>query len=180
MNIIVRQRDIKDCGVCCIQSLIIYYGGYVSLERLRLDTYQDTKGVSAYHIVETLKKYQFNSFGEKVNEKDLNKIFLPCIVHFEYPNGLTHFVVLLKVNNSSVVLMDPAKGKVTMKKKEFLSLWTKIVIQALPVSKIPKLPKEKKMITIFYEYLKNEKKLVMPIVWFSFLFTLCTIFLSLF
>ena len=180
MNIIVRQRDIKDCGVCCIQSLIIYYGGYVSLERLRLDTYQDTKGITAYHIVETLKKYQFKSFGEKVKEKDLNKILLPCIVHFEYPNGLTHFVVLLKVNNSSVVLMDPAKGKVTMKKKEFLSLWTKVVIHALPISKIPSLPKEKKMLTIFYEYLKNEKKLVMPIVWFSFLFTLCTIFLSFF
>ena len=76
MNIIVRQRDIKDCGVCCIASLIIYYGGYVPLERLRLDTYQDTKGITAYHIVETLKKYQFNSYGEILDAKELNKIAL--------------------------------------------------------------------------------------------------------
>ena len=180
MNIIVRQRDIKDCGVCCIESIILYYGGYVPIERLRNDTYQDTKGVSAYHIVETLKKYNFNAYGSKVEEKDLDKILLPSIVHLEYPNGLTHFVVLLKVNKTSVVLMDPAKGKITMKKIEFLKLWTKVVINALPISKIPKLPKEKKMLVIFLEYLVKEKKLIMPIIWFSFLFTLCTIFLSFF
>ncbi len=180
MNIIVRQRDIKDCGVCCIASLIIYYGGYVPLERLRLDTYQDTKGITAYHIVETLKKYQFNSYGEKLDAKELNKIALPCIVHFNYPNGLTHFVVLLKVNKNTVFLMDPASGEVTMKKKTFFSLWTNVVIHAQPIAKIPKLPKEKSIIAIFYEYITKEKKLVYPIIWFSFLFTLCTIFLSFF
>ena len=180
MNIIVRQRDFKDCGVCCILSLILYYGGYVPIERLRKDTYQDNKGVTAYHIVSTLKKYHFNAYGSKSSEKDLNKLFLPCIIHLEYPNGLTHFVVLLKVNKNSVVLMDPAKGKITMKKKELLELWTKVVINAVPISKIPKLPKEKKMSLIFLEYLTKEKKLIIPIIWFSFLFTLCTIFLSFF
>ena len=180
MNIIVRQRDIKDCGVCCIESIILYYGGYVPIERLRNDTYQDTKGVSAYHIVETLKKYHFNAYGIKVEEKDLAKILLPCIIHLEYPNGLTHFVVLLKVNKTSVVLMDPAKGKITMKKKEFFALWTKVVINATPISKIPRLPKEKKISLIFMEYLIKEKKLIIPIIWFSALFTVCTIFLSFF
>ena len=180
MNIIVRQRDIKDCGVCCILSIILYYGGYVPLERLRIDTYQDSKGVSAYHIIETLKKYNFNAYGCKVKEKNLDNILLPSIVHFKYSNGLTHFVVLLKIYKNKVILMDPAKGKVTIKKREFLSLWTNVVINAIPMSKIPKLPKEKKMFLIFKNYLSKEKKLIIPIIWFSFLFTMCTIFLSFF
>ncbi len=35
---IVRQNDIKDCGICCLESIIKYYNGYIPLEQLRLDT----------------------------------------------------------------------------------------------------------------------------------------------
>ncbi len=178
MNIVVRQRDIKDCGVCCILALIKYYGGYVSLERLRIDAYVGKDGTSAYHIVETLKKYRFQAYGKKVIKEDLEKLYFPCIAHLEYKNGLTHFVVLLKVTRNSVQMMDPAKGKVTMKKSNFIDIWTNVIIFAKPLAKIPKLPKEKTIFKIINSLLKKEISYFIPFLWFSLIVTLCTVFIS--
>ena len=34
-QVIVRQTEIKDCGPCCLQSIIKYYNGNISKEYLR-------------------------------------------------------------------------------------------------------------------------------------------------
>ena len=44
--VIVSQHDAKDCGACCLQSIIRYYGGYVPVEKIRDDTYTTAKGTS--------------------------------------------------------------------------------------------------------------------------------------
>lgn len=64
---IVRQRDLKDCGVCSLASIIQHYGGYVSLERLRLDAKVSNEGTTALNLVETAKKYGFDAKGIKAN-----------------------------------------------------------------------------------------------------------------
>ncbi len=180
MNYIVRQRDIKDCGVCCVKSLIIYYGGYVSMSRLRLDTYADKNGTNALNLIRALKKYNFEAMGKKVKVGDLGKLSLPCIAHMEYKNGLTHFVVILKVLKSKVLLMDPAKGKVYVDKQKFLEDWSSVVILAYPTSEVPKLPKEKGVMFVLEKVVEDNKRLFSFLLWFSFLFTFCTVFLSFF
>ena len=71
---IVRQQDIQDCGACTILSIIKYYGGYVPLETLRVDTFTDKTGTSAYNIIETIKNYGYESNGYKVKTEKLEKI----------------------------------------------------------------------------------------------------------
>ena len=43
----VIQKDLKDCGVSCMQWLFMYYDGYISIEKLRVDTFTDQIGTSA-------------------------------------------------------------------------------------------------------------------------------------
>ena len=68
---VVKQRDLKDCGVCSLQSIILHYKGYVPLEKIRLDTYTTKNGTNALHLVNAAKKYGFDSYGTKLLAKDL-------------------------------------------------------------------------------------------------------------
>ena len=110
---IVLQDGIKDCGICCLLSIIRYYGGEVSKEYLREITYTTKDGVSLYNLLEASKKIGFDSIGltGKLEDIDINK--LPCIAHFIINKSYKHFVVLYKIdkNKKLVTIMDPAKGK---------------------------------------------------------------------
>ena len=57
---VVLQDGIKDCGVCCLLSIMRYYGGDISKELLREMTNTNKFGVSAFNLIEAAKKYGFN------------------------------------------------------------------------------------------------------------------------
>ncbi len=171
----MQQRDLQDCGVTCLEYIIEYYHGHVPIEKLREDTCTDKDGTSAYHLVETLKKYGFDSFGKKITCQDLNQDLLPAIVHIVLPNGLNHFVVLVKSRKYEVVLMDPMIGKRTISKKEFEYIWDGVILYAIPQQKIPVVPKEKSIFSVLVYFAKKEKKLICLIFLCSVLTTLLTI-----
>ena len=63
---VVKQRDLKDCGPCCIETVLKYFGGYVPLEKIRDDTCTGVNGTTAYHIIKALCNYGFEAMGVKV------------------------------------------------------------------------------------------------------------------
>ena len=110
---IVRQQDLKDCGVCSLASIIKYYKGYIPMETLRIDTNTTKEGTNAYNLIKAAKKYGLNGIGKKLNNLEENKI-LPAIAHLKLSNGLEHFVViysfhcelLVRYSSSSLYLPD--------------------------------------------------------------------------
>jgi len=172
---VIRQNDFRDCGITCLKYIINYYHGYVPKEKLREDTFTNQHGTTAYHLVETLKKYQFDSFGQRVSFEDLKELVLPSIVHLILPNGMEHFAILYKVKKQEVILMDPAYGKRKLKKEEFESIWDNIVLVAIPKGVIPKIPKEKSVLITLLEFLKKEYKLFLSILLFSFVISILTV-----
>ena len=78
-NFIVKQQDIKDCGVCCLESIIKYYKGYIPLEILRLDTKTNLNGTTAYNLLKAAKKYGLNGIGKKIENLHSTEILLPAI-----------------------------------------------------------------------------------------------------
>ncbi len=177
---VVRQHDIKDCGICCLSSIISHYDGYVPFSKLRIDAKINKEGTSAYHLIEALRKYHFEACGMKIDIKDLKTIPKPAIAHIHYDNGLNHFVVIESVNNRYVTLMDPAKGKVKLSLKKFAVNWTNIVILCYPNGEVPKLPKEKSILLIFQELLQKEKNLFYPILLFNLLIIIFSLILNFF
>ena len=137
-KITVKQEDFKDCGAACISSILKYYDGYVNLEQIRSDTCLSKNGISAYHIVEALKKYGFQSYGAKVSIENLfsSKIIYPAIAHVHYPNGLDHYVVIYKITKKFITIMNPAKGMEKLTIKEFSNIYTGILILMYPLSKL--------------------------------------------
>jgi len=156
---VVKQHDLKDCGVCSLACIILYYGGYVSIEKLRLDTHTGVHGTNALNLIEASKNYGFISLGVKVVDLLNEEIKLPAIAHVTTKVGLDHFVVLYKISKNKVYLMDPAKGKVSMPVLEFMGLWNNVLLQFYPKQKIIFMKKENSLFNMFLRILVKEKRL---------------------
>lgn len=172
---IVRQRDFKDCGVCALSSIIQHYGGYVSLERIRLDVKASSDGTNAFSLIEASKKYGFDSVGLKVKSLDDKKVKLPAIAHMNLKNGFQHFVVVYKFTKNKVVLMNPAKGRVVMSRDEFNREWSKTILIMYPRMKIISFNKENSLLSMFLKVLLSEKRLLFYIIVASIFMMIFTI-----
>lgn len=174
---IVRQNDITDCGICCLESIIKYYNGFVPLETLRLDTKTNYTGTSAFNLINTAQKYGFNAFGRKII--DINDIkILPAIAHLELANGLTHFVVIYKITKSSIYIMDPAKGYKKEDKKTFLKNWTHVILIFKPYKTVPFIKQSNSIKSLFLAILNTEKDLIKKIIFTSAIITIFSIIIS--
>ena len=178
-KLIVRQNDNKDCGICCLESIIKYYDGYIPLEKLRNDTGTNNKGTNALALLEAAEKYGFTTKGYKsVNLR--NNIILPAIAHIVTDKGYNHFVVIYKVTKNKVLIMDPGQGFVKESIESFLKKWTNVLLVFKPFREIPKYKEFTPLNKILFATLKEEKKLVVPIVIKSIIITVFSIIITYF
>lgn len=154
---IIYQRDSKDCGPCCLLSIIRHYKGNVPLEKIRLDTYASERGTSAYHLIKAANSYGFEANGFKCKSLDNIKEF-PVIAHMVLENGFNHYIVIYKIKKNIVTIMDPAKGKINLNKSEFVKLWNNIIITFKPKHAIINYPMQNNIIIFFLKLLFKEKQ----------------------
>ena len=146
---VVLQDGIKDCGICCLLSIIRFYGGEVSKEYLRKLTNTNKDGVSAYNLIEAAKSLGMDAYGMSGELKKMDINNLPCIAHVNVNASYQHFVVLYKIEAKKVIIMDPAVGKKALNISEFLLMSTNNYI----------ILKAKKRLPIF-----NSKKIVRKVI----------------
>jgi len=174
--VIVKQQDARDCGPCALKSFIEYYGGYVSLEKIREHAYTDINGTSVYHLIKAAQKYGFDAIAKKYLDNQINDIQCPAIVHVRYENGQTHFMCLYKIMKDSVLLMDPAKGKVVLCKDQFIKIFTGVVIELSLKNEIIILEKESNIYNLFLNIKRKNKKLCVSVLLTSVVLAILTIF----
>jgi ATP-binding cassette subfamily B protein len=84
-------------------------------------------------LIEAAEKLGFIAKGVKGNYDSLLKIPKPAIAHLKLPNNLLHYVVIIKVDNKRLLVMDPATGKLEKRnKEEFSKDWTGILVILAP------------------------------------------------
>ncbi len=180
-NLIVKQMDINDCGACCILSIIKYYGGLISLEKLKLDTSTTKTGTTAFHLIETLKKYGFSSSGYKLEFEDLieNHIVLPIIAHVTVFEKYLHFVVIYKIDTKKkiITIMDPAYGFRDLSFQDFKNIWNNFIIVSYPISSIPKY-KNENIFKTYFKILLKQKPILKKIFCCSIFLTITNIICS--
>ena len=150
---VVLQDGIKDCGICCLLSIIRFYGGEVAKEYLREITNTTKEGVSLYYLQDAAIKLGMDAFGVTGNLENINVNNLPCIAHIRVKKSYQHFVVIYQIDKASqeVVLMDPAKGKRVLSFSEFRLLSTNYYLFLKPKRVLPKFYKKK----IIYERIRH-------------------------
>lgn len=131
----VIQEECSDCGICCLASIIRYYGGDISLESLRFYTETSSNGTNAYELIKCARMFGLNGYGERI--KILENINLPVIAHLKLENDFYHFVVVYKIKNNFVYIMDPAVGLKKIQLSSFYKMYTGNILHFKQVRDIP-------------------------------------------
>lgn len=134
----VKQDNIKDCGVASLLSIIKYYGGLTSIQKLREMTKTNKNGTTAYNLIETAKNLGFESYGIKCKMEEFDKINFPAIAHTIIDKTYKHFIVIYEVDfkKQKIIISDPMIGIRKMKFNEFKEIYNDILIIMYPIKKI--------------------------------------------
>lgn len=129
----VLQQDQSDCGVACLLSLIQYYQGSNTLEKLRELSGTNKQGTTLLGLYQASNQLGFNSQG---NEADINAIIEhkePLILHVVIEEKLQHYLVCYGFENGKFIVGDPAKGITSYTKEELETIWkTKACLTLTP------------------------------------------------
>ena len=175
-----KQKDLKDCGVCCLLMLIRYYGGGISKEYLRDITNTTKEGVTALDLIEGAKKIGFDAYGVKGSIEELDNNNCPCIAHIVYKKSYQHFVVIYKVDKKKkrLLIADPNTKLSHISFEDFKKISTNNYILLKPRKRIIYVDKNTKLKEILIQYLKNNIKKISFVLLLSVLIMFIQIFLS--
>ena len=158
----VLQHDQSDCGVACLLSLIQYYEGTSSLEKLRELSGTTKQGTTLLGLYQTANKIGFTAQG---NEADLQALIdhkEPLILHVLIENKLQHYVVCYGFESDKFVIGDPGKGIVYYTKEELDAIWvSKSCLTLRPNDSFVKgVDSKKSQKKWFLKLLKDDKQLL--------------------
>lgn len=119
----ILQQDQSDCGVACLLSLINYYTGTNTLEKLREISGTNTQGTTLLGLYEAASKVGFNANGCEATTEALIEHGKPVILHVVTEKQLQHYVVCYGYENNQFIIGDPAKGILKYTTKELAKIW---------------------------------------------------------
>mgnify|MGYP003487795890 CR=1 FL=1 len=131
----VPQHDTSDCGAACLLTIIRYYGGDVSLYRLRELCGTSNAGATLLGLLQGANSVGFDSEGaEAEGVQDLIEHGRPCVLAVVANEMFYHYVVCFQYEKGYFLISDPAKGLVELSSLELEKIWTKKCLLLKPNS----------------------------------------------
>lgn len=168
-----KQLDVMDCGPACLRMIAKFYGKSFSLQTLRERSFISRDGVSLLGISDAAESIGMRTIGVRISYDQFTKEApLPCIVHWKQ----RHFIVVYKIKKNRIYVADPATGRISYTREEFIKYWISTsqdgVDQGLClfVEPTPDFYKqeeertEKNNFKFLFSYLRNYKKFLTQLV----------------
>ena len=160
---IVIQDGIKECGSACLLSIIRYYKGNISMSKLIELTKTTKEGTNFYNLKEAANEIGLSAKAYKIDSIDklyqIEKPFISQVII----NNYKHFVVVYKMHNKIITIMDPAKGMVKMKEGDLNKIWTGYILILEPYKQLPTYDNNNYLFDIIKNTLNNNKKMIINI-----------------
>ncbi|NVM77069.1 ATP-binding cassette subfamily B protein RaxB [Duganella sp. SG902] len=125
---VILQTQATECGLACLGMVAGYHGFRADLATLRRRFSISLKGATLAHLIKMAKQLNLESRPLRVDLDELDKLKLPCILHWNF----NHFVVLNKVGTKSVTIHDPASGMREIAKVELSAAFTGVALELWP------------------------------------------------
>jgi ABC-type bacteriocin/lantibiotic exporter with double-glycine peptidase domain len=181
MNIRVKQRDMSDCGAACLASVARFYNLDVPVARIRQHAGTDKKGTNIAGMMEAAGRLGFEAKGAKGTFESLFKIPLPAIAHVVVNTQLHHYVVIYKINKQRISIMDPADGKLLVKKlNDFREEWTGVLILLAPDDNFAQGNKNVSLYRRFHILLQPHRTVLVQALFGAVIYTLLGLSMSIF
>jgi ATP-binding cassette, subfamily B, bacterial len=122
---VVRQLQMADCGAACLAMVLGYFDSGVKLDDVRELMGIGRDGSNALTIIRAARYYGLHGTGYKLeNEEELEMLELPAILHWEF----NHFVVLERVADDGMHIVDPAFGRRFVPLEQFQKSFTGVAL----------------------------------------------------
>lgn len=169
---IVLQDGFKECGSACLLSIIRYYGGNVSMERILELTKTGKDGTNFHNMSLAGLELGMMSKGYFIdNINDLDNIEKPFISQIVI-NNYHHFVVVYKINGEKITIMDPAKGMENISISEFLKIFTGYILIMEPIKKLPIYNDNNYLLNTIKEIIISNKKIIINLILLTLITTI--------
>ena len=181
MSKLIKQRDITDCGAACLASVAAHYKLKLPVAKIRQYASTDTKGTNVLGLIEAATKLGFEAKGVKGTFDSLSKIPLPAIAHVIVKEYLHHYVVIYKVTDKYIEIMDPGEGKMQRKTiAEFTKEWTGVLHLLLPDETFTKGNEKVSNGSRFWQLISPHKSIVLQALFGSLVYTILGLSTSIF
>lgn len=171
---IVLQDGIKECGSACLLSIIRYYQGNISLNRLLELTNTNKNGTNFYNISKAAKEVGLNSKAYKLDDistcYDMTNPFISQVII----NNYYHFVVVYKMKNNKITIMDPAKGIITTSMEKFKKIFTGNILLLEPYKKLPNYEENNYLLEVIKTVIKDNNQLIIKLLSLTIISTIFT------
>lgn len=164
----VYQMEVSECGAASLSMILQYYGKYVALEQMRIETGVSRNGCNAKNLCIAAEKMGLEyAASKRPLDKMLFKSQTPCIIHWNY----SHFVVFEGTQFGKYVLNDPQRGRVRLTKEELEEGYSGTVLEFKPGENFKKDGKKKSL----WGFMKNRLEGQKATLWALFLMQLALI-----
>ncbi|WP_158796585.1 peptidase domain-containing ABC transporter [Pedobacter sp. L105] len=128
----IKQHDATDCGAACIASIAAFYDLDLPIARIRQFASTDSKGTNILGLIEASGRIGFTAKGVRGTFENLPSVPLPVIAHVNQ-NNMAHYVVIYKITQRHLEIMDPAYGEIQkVSHEDFKQKWTSVLVLLLP------------------------------------------------
>ena len=103
----IFQMEATECGAASLSMIFGYFGKFLPLEQMRIETGVSRDGCNAGNIMRAAKRYGLECRGFRREIDALREIETPCIIHWNF----NHFVVFEGFKGNFAYLNDPALGR---------------------------------------------------------------------
>ena len=120
----IYQMEATECGAASLAMILAYYGKYLPLEQMRIETGVSRDGCNAKNIMRAGKKFGLEVKGYRKSLDSLLEVKPPCIIHWNF----NHFVVFEGHRGKYYYINDPGMGRRKLSYEELDAAFTGIVL----------------------------------------------------
>lgn len=155
----IEQMRQTECGLCCIAMILQYYKSYDGIRTIRKDLDVGRDGLKLSVLSRYLKGRGMDTKIFKCPSHLLSTFQLPAILFW----NKEHFVVLEKIKNDTYYIVDPAFGRLKLKKEKFEEHFSNIIMVSSPTKDFVPHKKTSHLWLDSFRTLKINKRIVLDI-----------------
>jgi ATP-binding cassette, subfamily B, bacterial HlyB/CyaB len=173
----IEQQSSSDCGVACLAMIAQYWGQSYPLHHLRALAKVGRSGASLRSLAAAAESIGFQASPVRASLDRLAAMKSPWVAHWEGD----HYIVVYQIRGGQVLVADPAAGRRTMTRAEFIQGWTGYALLLEVNDRLkPIAGKNGRSLGQFWQLLWGYRPLLFQIVGVSLVLQLCGLFSPMF
>ena len=161
----VQQQSSSDCGAASLAAICQYWGKRFNLNTLRSIAHINSMGAEFSDLINAAETLGYQALGVRASLNELESQPLPLIAHYQG----NHYIVVWRIEDSSVFISDPAIGKRWVSREEFEANFTGYALLLSPTENFYSKKNEFISFERFYQFFANNRPLLAKIIIVSIL-----------